>query len=196
MKTRDKLNLYLRKTLTDNHASNASRFFAFLIDYFCGSIFVSMIPMIITSISTQNKMFGVNQLRSLPLNLQIICCISSFIMAVLYYCIYPLSKRHYAQTLGKRIMNIKVIKTDGSEIMPKDIFIREILGAMIVEGETSFPSAYIRYLLYMLIPLNLATLLGNISIYVSLASAFICFISPSHRMIHDYIAKTRVIKNK
>lgn len=185
---------WINKNRDPNIASNLKRLFAFIIDYFIGSIFVSFIPMILVSIITQEKVITVNLMKTIPFDMQLICCIVSIILAVYYYCIIPLNPKHLGQTLGKRIMKIKVVKMNGSNITLTDILKREILGAMLIEGETTFPSAYFRNILYQFMPAFLSQALGWLSIIISIISIVVGYLGINHRMIHDFIANTKVIK--
>ncbi|MEG1462143.1 MAG: RDD family protein, partial [Anaerorhabdus sp.] len=93
---------WINKNRDPNIAPNLKRLFAFIIDYFIGSIFVSFIPMILVSIITQEKVITVNLMKTIPFDMQLICCIVSIVLAVYYYCIIPLNPTHLGQTLGKR----------------------------------------------------------------------------------------------
>lgn len=175
------------------YASLSKRFFAFLIDFICSSIFISIFPMLITSIITQETSFTVDNLMKLSLPMQMLCCLIAILFAIYYFCIYPAASAHNGQTIGKRIMRIKVQKQDGNRIDIIDLLKRELLGSLLLEGETAFPSAFVRYLAFLWLPAVLSQGLMKISIVISLASILWCIIGQHRCMFHDLIAKTSVV---
>ena len=182
-----------RRNYILRYASLKKRLFAFIIDFICGSISVSVIPLLITSIYTQEKEFTVNSLMKLPILLQMICCIVETIIGIYYYCIYPLSKYHKGQTIGKRLIKIKVVKDNGNDIDFITIAKRELLGSMIIEGETAFPSAFVRYIGFLFISTQLSMIITIFSIIVSVLSVVWCVLNKNRKMFHDIIAKTQVV---
>lgn len=185
---------YLRRIKSQlKYASLGRRFLAFLIDFLLSSILVSIIPMIITSIVTQEKAFTIDNMMKLSIPLQIACCMIAVVAAVFYFCISPINAAHPGQTLGKRATHIRVARMDGKEITLSDMLKRELIGSMLLEGETAFPSAFVRYMLFMCIPSPLARILTTASIVLSLGSIIWCIISKHRRMLHDYVARTNVV---
>ena len=175
------------------YASLGRRFFAFLIDFVCSSIFITLMPMLITSIITQEKSFTTRSLMKLPMPLQILCCLLAVSAAVYYYCIYPSASAHNGQTVGKRLMHIKIQKQDGGQIHMTDLLKRELIGSLLLEGETAFPSAFVRYLVFLWIPAILSRGLMITSVLISLAFIIWCVIDQRRCMFHDLIAKTSVV---
>lgn len=175
------------------YASLSRRLLAFLIDFLCSSIFISVIPMLITSIITQETSFTTENLLKLPLSMQLLCCCIAFLLAIYYFCIYPAASTHNGQTIGKRIMRIKIQKQDGTSIRIVDLLKRELLGSLILEGETAFPSAFVRYLLFLWLPVMPSQGLMVLSIIISLISILWCILDKNRRMFHDLIAKTSVV---
>ncbi|MFD1413736.1 RDD family protein [Oceanobacillus jeddahense] len=178
----------------NNYSSLLRRFLAYMIDFFISSIFVSIIPMIITSIITQEKTFSIRTFTQMPTIWQIICGIIAISLAIYYFCLYPMNKNHLGQTIGKRIMKLRIVNVNGQDLTYKDIFLRELLGSMIIEGETKFPSAFFRYFLYKMLPAQIAGVISIVSIVLSVASIIWAIINRRHRMFHDYVGRTVVVK--
>lgn len=175
------------------YASLSRRLLSFLIDFLCSSIFISVIPMLITSIITQETSFTTENLLKLPLSMQLLCCCIAILLAIYYFCIYPSASTHNGQTIGKRIMRIKIQKQDGTSIGIVDLLKRELIGSLIIEGETAFPSAFVRYLFFLWLPAMLSQGLMVLSIFISLISILWCIFDKNRRMFHDLIAKTSVV---
>lgn len=161
-------------------APNSRRLFAYLIDQ------------IIIFITTGVIMaaLGIKELSASS----IVSLFSIVILVLIYRILVPVfvfKGEHAGQTLGKRIMGIKVIQIDGTQASLLSLSIRSVF-AMLLEGFDYFAviSLYnaigflgfpqIIYLLYM-------------NIFVGLVSIVIMIIRPSHQMLHDYVANTVTI---
>lgn len=176
-----------------SYASLGRRLLAFMIDFVCSSIFISILPMLITSIITQEKSFTTENLMKLSIPLQISCCIIAIAAAVYYFCFYPSAASHNGQTIGKRIMRIKVQKQNGKQLQLTDLLKRELLGSLLLEGETAFPSAFVRYIAFLWMPAMMSKSLMILSIIISLCSILWCIIDKRRCMFHDLIANTSVV---
>lgn len=168
------------------------RLYAYIIDYIAGSIFISMLPMIITSIITQQKTFTVETFISMPLIWQVISAALAMGAAVGYFILYPMNPRHLGQTPGKQAMKIRVEAAAGEELTWGHMVKRELIGSMLIEGETAFPSAFFRYFLYQLFPTGMASLLPTAALVISVGSIVWAVFGKHHRMIHDYVGGTVV----
>ena len=170
----------------------AKRLGAFLIDYVLSSIFISVIPMVITSIVTREKVFTASAFSRMPLAWQVVSGAAALILGAYYFIAYPMKKAHLGQTPGKRLMKLRIAPADGQELTWIHMCRRELIGSMIAEGETAFPSSFFRYFLYMLLPGNTAGWLAAAAAALSAASVLWALFHEKHRMFHDYIGKTVV----
>lgn len=161
-------------------APNSRRLFAYLID--------QIIIFVATGIIM--ALLGITELSasSIPSLFAIVVLVLAYRILVP---IFVFKGDHSGQTLGKRIMGIKVIHTNGTQATLLGLSIRSVF-AMIMEGFDYFAviSLYnaigflgfpqIIFLLYM-------------NIFVGLVSIVIMVIRPSHQMLHDYVANTVTI---
>lgn len=175
------------------YASLRKRFFAFLLDFLLSSMVVGIFPMVIMSIQTQEKSFTIANMMKMDLSWQIVCCFVATFMGIYYFCLYPCAKAHLGQTPGKRMMKIKTTKHNEEDIDVKTMLKRELIGSLLLEGETAFPSAFIRYMLFLMLSTSLSYTLSLISIALSVLSIVYLLFGKHHRMFHDYIAQTIVI---
>ncbi len=148
--------------------------------------------MIITSIITQQKAFTIEAFISMPLRWQVVSAALATGAAVGYFIIYPMNPRHLGQTLGKQAVKIRVEAADGDGLTYGHMLRRELVGSMLIEGETAFPSAFFRYFLYQLFPPGAASLLPTAALVISIGSILWAVFGKNHRMIHDYVGGTVV----
>lgn len=115
------------------------------------------------------------------------------ITGIIYYLIIP-SFIFKGQTLGKKICHICVVKETGDNITFKDMFIREILGATIIEGGIVVTATYIRKIILLFGYVSIVTPLKYISYVITLCSIIYAYFQPLSMSFHDRLAHTIVIK--
>lgn len=169
------------------------RFFSYVIDYFLSTILISMIPMIVTSILTGEKAFTSENFTAVPMSWRIVLSGAAMAVAVYYFCVLPMKEPHKGQTFGKRIMGIRIAASDGQELTWRHMWKRELVGSLLIEGETAFPSAFLRYFVFLFLPQALSQGIYYVYIGISLCSAVYAAFSMDHRMFHDIIGKTKVV---
>ena len=168
------------------------RFFSYVIDYFLSTILISLIPMIATSILTGEKAFTSENFTAIPMGWRILLSGVAMAVAVYYFCILTLKETHRGQTLGKRILGIRIVTVDGQELTWKHMCRRELIGSLLIEGETAFPSAYVRYFIFLWLPQALSQGLYYVYMGISFCSIVYAVFGMQHRMFHDIVGGTRV----
>ncbi len=169
------------------------RFLSYVIDYFLSTILISLIPMIVTSILTGEKAFTSENFTALSMGWRIVLSGTAMAAAVYYFCVQPLRETHKGQTFGKRIMGIRIVPADGQELAWKHMWKRELVGSLLIEGETAFPSAFLRYFAFLLLPQTLSQWIYYLYMGISFCSIAYAVFGMQHRMFHDIIGKTRVV---
>ncbi|PGZ92073.1 RDD family protein [Bacillus sp. AFS029533] len=146
-------------------ASRSSRLLAILVDGFISFLFIFVIS-IITGMTKFSAFFNPNKVDKFDIGSSLLSIISIIIVFILIPTFV-----WKGQTIGKRWLNIAIVKIDGQEVNLKTMIIREIF-----------------------------FLLGYIKIpYFSLVIGCVAFIDPffifssDRRTLHDLIAKTKVI---
>ncbi len=172
------------------------RFFSYGIDYFISTILISLIPMVITSILTGEKVFTSENFTSISMNWRILCSVTAMLVAVYYYCALPLRENHRGQTLGKQLMGIRIVAENEEELTWGHILKRELIGSLLVEEETAFPSSYLRYFIFLWLSQSVSQSIYYVYIGISFCSIMYGIFSMNHRMFHDLIGKTKVVKNR
>lgn len=190
-----KFKLWLDDTASD--VGYSKRFTAYLIDWFLGAL-VMMFPMCLIWMFNTHDMENMASLNiwmlkdTLSVQMAIIAGCISIVFSILYYVFIPY-KVYPGQTIGKRIMGLKIVSMDDKEVSLRTLLVRQVLGFMIVEGTFYNVTTLIRNLLSILTGLNLTGFLMYQELIVSVLSVAICMFSNSHRMIHDRMAYTKVV---
>lgn len=115
------------------------------------------------------------------------------VVGVIYYVIIP-SFILKGQTLGKKICKVAVVRENSDCVTFKDIFIREIIGATILEGGIVVTATYIRKLLQLFGYISIVTPLQYIAYTMTILSIIYAYFHPLSQSFHDKLAKTIVIK--
>lgn len=192
MKSKRRLSKQEIKKKYDESAGNFKRLVAYVIDWYVTSLFVMAPVALLYSIETGKKALAIDiSLLSLPY-----ACVSFVIGLVLsiYYLVYSPLKT--GQTLGKRAMSIKIVKMNGNDIDLKTMVIRQIVGIVLIEGVMFTVSTYFHEIVAMLIRIPYSNYIAYVFTAVLVVSIIIAIIKPEKRMIHDYLAGTKVIALK
>lgn len=174
----------------------SKRFGAYLIDWFLGAL-IMMFPICLLWLSgthDMDNMSSVNLFKiaaSMSYSQAYLAAFLGIVFALFYYVVIPW-KIFPGQTLGKRAMGFKIVKMDESNPDLATLVVRQIIGIMILEGCLYNVSNLWHSLLSLLTGLNFTGILLYEGIIVSVVSALIGMKFVSHRMLHDYIAKTKV----
>lgn len=114
-------------------------------------------------------------------------------IGILYYVIIP-TFLWKGQTLGKKICKIQIVTENNEQITFKNILIRELLGAAILEGGIVITATYIRKLLPLLNLTSFVDPLKYIAYTLTILSILYAYFQPNSQAFHDKLAKTIVIK--
>ena len=141
----------LRKS-PDIKAMFSQRVLAFLIDLVLISLITSIITMFVPVNDTATKLYEeqnrvlegyvegsvsmeeyVNQMVDLSYDISrqtVIVSIVTIVISLLYYVVYPCYNN--GQTFGKKLMKIKIVKTDDTELSMNDLLIRGMINNSIL----------------------------------------------------------------
>lgn len=178
-----------RKKTILKDASIIKRAIAFGIDWYVGGVLISL-PVIAILLKVNPGKEAVLELRSLPFQWAILALGLAFIVAFLFYVYLPY--RWKGQTFGKRCVGIKITGMDGREISFKSLIKRQVVGIFLVEGSI----LSITPLIWQVIFYGQAYLQQRLTwgYYVlSLISIALLLVSKKRQMLHDTLARTRVL---
>lgn len=168
-------------------APNLKRLTAFVIDY----VFVYLVLAMIISFAK-----SVVDLETANTNVQILYYFILVLLSLAYYTLIPtlvFRGERKGQTVGKRIMGLKIIRVNGTDVTFVSLLIRSLF-MLLGEGMVMISTLYVLEIAGLLgLPINVIGYLGTAYIMVTLVSCTIMIIRPNRQMFHDYIANTVVI---
>lgn len=168
------------------------RLMAYLIDWYLITFFMNLLLAIfvinkegtmITNLIPIGYFKGIEQFVVLGL---------LFVLEILYFCIIP-TYLFKGQTIGKKILKIKVVNKDNSDVSFINLLKRDLIGTVFIEGSLLPLSNYIRNILIIYIgntPVQYMVYIFTITTIVSLALAVF---GKEQKMLHDYVGGTKVV---
>ena len=115
-----------------------------------------------------------------------------FIVEIIYFCVIP-KYVFKGQTIGKKILKIKIVNNNDSEVTFMNLLRRDLLGVVIVEGSFVPLSNYIRNVLMPYVGRVPVQYLVYLFTIISLVSVSLLVFDKNGRMLHDYIGGTKVV---
>lgn len=178
----------------ETKVNNFARVGAYMIDWYIASM-IAGIPITLIASAVMHSTTITQDLSKIQAPWGAICGILAIIFYLAYYVILELYV-YKGQTFGKRIMKLKVVKDDGSDVDLKTILMREGLGVMIIEGYLANSSSYLRQVIQLYVDFNIMDMAVYLFGIISAISILMGMASYSRKMLHDRIAKTRIISVK
>lgn len=198
------------KKSPDIKAMFSQRVLAFLIDLLLLSIITSLITMFIPINDTATKLYEeqnkvlegyvegtvpmeeyVNQIIDLGYDISkqtVIISIVSIVISLLYYVVYPCYNN--GQTFGKKLMKIKIKKTNDTELSMNDLLIRSMINNSILVN-------IINVILVLFLSKNLylstSSLVSFIQYLVLIISLIMIAFTKNAQGLHDKVCKTEVV---
>ena len=199
------------KKSPDIKAMFSQRVLAFLIDLLLLSIICSLITMFVPVNDTATKLYEeqnrvlegyvdgsvsmkeyVNQMVDLGYDISrqtVIVSIVTIVISLLYYVVYPCYNN--GQTLGKKLMKIKIKKIDESDLSMNDLLIRGMVNNSILVNIIN-----VIFVLFLSknIFLSASSLVSVIQYLVLIISLIMIAFTRNARGLHDLAAKTEVVQ--
>ena len=198
------------KKSPDIKAMFSQRVLAFLIDLVLLSMITSLITMFIPMNDTATKLYDeqnrvlegyvdgsvsmeeyVNQMVDLGYDISrqtVIVSIVTIVISLLYYVVYPCYNN--GQTLGKKLMKIKIKKTNDTELSMNDLLIRSMINNSILVN-------IINVILVLFLSKNLylstSSLVSFIQYLVLIISLIMIAFTNNAQGLHDKVCKTEVV---
>ena len=195
----------------DIKAMFSQRILAFLIDLVLISVITSFITVFVPVNDTATKLYEeqnkvledyvegsvsmeeyVNQMVDLSYDISkqtVIVSIVTIVISLLYYVVYPCYNN--GQTLGKKLMKIKIKKIDESDLSMNDLLIRGMVNNSILVNIVN-----VIFVLFLSknIFLSASSLASVIQYLVLIISLIMIAFTRNARGLHDLAAKTEVVQ--
>jgi len=172
------------------------RFGAYFLDYYIQSIFVNVIVLIVW-ISVYRSFGGVYNspnLDSLPPTLRLILLLLMLLSLFAYNVFFPLFVWE-GQTIGKRLIGIKIIRIDGSKATLKNYLLRFFTFTLLSANTYfNFFGGLFFLLIYESVPFAYAW--NNVLLGGFFLSAVLASFHPERRSFHDFLSGTRVMNTR
>lgn len=176
-----------------NNVGFFRRFISYMIDWYIGGILTSL-PIILTYTAINNGNIGIIEqninIFEYPLN--IIIGLASFMVAALYYVYVPMFINN-GQTLGKKIMKLRIVSNDYTQASKKQLFIRQFVIILLLEGSLYTSSNMLHQVINEVTGANIVSIYNTIGIVITVFSALLVIMFKSRRALHDIIINTRVV---
>ena len=199
------------KKSPDIKAMFSQRVLAFLIDLLLLSIICSLITMFVPVNDTATKLYEeqnrvlegyvdgsvsmeeyVNQMVDLGYDISrqtVIVSIVTIVISLLYYVVYPCYNN--GQTFGKKLMKIRIKKTNDTELSMNDLLIRSMINnSILVNIITIALVLFLSKDLY----LNMSSLLSVIQYLVLIISLIMIAFTKNAQGLHDKVVHTEVVQ--
>lgn len=198
------------KNSPDIKAMFSQRVLAFLIDLVLLSMVTSLITMFIPMNDTATKLYEeqnrvledyvagnvpmeeyVNQMIDLGYDISkqtVIISIVGVVISLLYYVVYPCYNN--GQTFGKKLMKIKIKKTNDKELSMNDLLIRSMINnSILVNIITIALVLFLSKDLY----LSMSSLLSSVQSLVLIISLIMIAFTKNAQGLHDKVVHTEVV---
>lgn len=168
------------------------RFIAYLIDWYIGGL-ATALPVSILSM----RLFGTVQnqnIMSFGGNAGLLAGVLAFLCGTAYFVLVPAFVWR-GQTLAKRWLKLVIVSADGGQVSTGQIFLRQLLGIIVIEGSLVTVSALWHQLASMITGVDFVTILMYAGLVISGISALMVVFG-GRRALHDHLAKTAVVMHE
>ena len=167
-----------------NKTGYIKRIIAYGIDWYLGSV-LSSLPLILLYMSLhKDAVYIPQQLSIFKGYYQVLAGVLSLSVAFVYYVVLPIIWK--GQTLGKKLLGLKIVNDDYQEVNVKQLIIRQVIMIFLVEGSIYTCSNMFHQLVNVLTGYNIASILSGILV----------IILKSKKSLHDIVSHTLVVDIK
>ena len=168
------------------------RILSYAFDWYIGGMIASLPVIVIYMMLHQDATYIPQNLSIFHGPYNIIAGSLSFIVASGYYVLVPMFV-FKGQTLGKKIFHLKIIANNYDEVTNKQLFIRQFIMILLVEGSVFTSSNMLHQLLQVVTGLNIPKYYAYFGIFMTLISVILMIVLKSIRPLHDLFADTREV---
>lgn len=177
-------------------ASSINRFFAYAFDWIVGGIFSGLPAVFMYGIITgRNDMFSdlyVFEASGYGKWCGLLAGVLCIVFALLYYVVIPL-KKYPGQTLGKKVLKIK-IQTWENTNPDLVVLLKRYSVIFFIESSMFIISRYIMQMITLLMRFYVESVWTFVGLGFTVISIVLVIYTKKHDAIHDLIARTKVVE--
>lgn len=184
--------LQLRNSEEKNDLSHIRRLIAYGIDWYLGGVIASL-PLIIIYMSLHDNATIIPQNLAIfeaPYNIIAGCL--SFLVALIYYVYIP-GFVFKGQTVGKKLLKLKIVNDNYQEATVKQILLRQLVMILLVEGSIYGASNMLHQVISVVTGVNFSTFYAYVGLVISAVSAILVLVLKSKRALHDVVCHTKLV---
>ena len=170
------------------------RLIAYIIDWYLASL-VCMLPFLVIGLANQIDYRYIMNLKLYTTQDLMIGLFISLLFSFIYFFVIPL-KLFPGQTIGKKIMNLKIITSSNQEMSVQTLFLRQILFIWLIEISLHSIGGILNQVIFIIIQSHIIILVKDLSIFTIIISIFMFLVTSHYVTLHDFISKTKVIDLK
>lgn len=168
------------------------RLLGYLIDWYIISVFLNVVLAIYT-LKTEGVIFPNILLDYFDIGQAVPLLGLLVLVDFIYFGVIPVYLTN-GQTLGKKLMKLRVVTRDDRPLSIYNALFRHVFGFVIIAGAYSPISNYFRSMLLLLVDESVVKTIVYISVATGFISAVPMLFDKENRMLHDIIGKTKVIQ--
>lgn len=177
-----------------NKTGYIKRIIAYGIDWYLGSV-LSSLPLILLYMSLhKDAVYIPQQLSIFKGYYQVIAGVLSLSVAFVYYVVLPIIWK--GQTLGKKLLGLKIVNDNYQEVNVKQLIIRQVIMIFLVEGSIYTCSNMLHQLVNVLTGYNIASIWNKVGLVITILSGVLVIILKSKKSLHDIVSHTLVVDIK
>lgn len=162
---------------------------AFLIDWYVGSL-VTALPIAVVAMNLGLEMTDQNIIEyAEPYGL--VAGLAGILAGLIYYALVPLVTD--GQTLGKRLLKLRIVSADGDPATPLQLVLRQGLGLILLEQDAVGTGTVVQQVLSLTLGSTVSVVSSWIGLVLTLVSFALCLVRKDNRALHDLIAGTKLV---
>ncbi|CDE27457.1 rDD family protein [Catenibacterium sp. CAG:290] len=167
---------------------------AYGIDWYLGSV-LSSLPLILLYMSLhKDAVYIPQQLSIFKGYYQVIAGVLSLSVAFVYYVVLPIIWK--GQTVGKKLLGLKIVNDNYQEVNVKQLIIRQVIMIFLVEGSIYTCSNMLHQLVNVLTGYNIASIWNKVGLVITILSGILVIVLKSKKSLHDIVSHTLVVDIK
>ena len=171
-------------------ATLGRRFGSYLIDWYVGGLCTTL-PISLASQKIYKTMTHQNLLGfAEPIGL--IVGFLALSLAIFYFVIVP-TYIYPGQTLGKKWVGLKIVKTNDQKIDLKTLIIRQVVGLLILESSFMSASSVWQQLVELITNIKIIVPVTYVGAVLGVVTLLLTVFTKENRALHDYLARTKVV---